>query len=265
MATSQDIAGYQKWQSSSTNPPWPVYTAGTGPAVIVMHELFGLTPDVLRFADRVRAANFTVYLPAFVGPTLADTTLRRTTAALRCCISREINLFAAGTSTVVTPLCALADAVANPYVGVIGMCMSGGFALAAARTPSVTAAVAAEPSLPAVTPFTKRCAAQIGLSPGDERAVRARIGAGDVELYVARFSGDRLSPAARLEAIASRLGPAGIHRDVIDSGPGTPFTFKAHSVLAMEPAKHTSPGPANDRLDDAACKVLAFVSSRLHT
>jgi dienelactone hydrolase len=263
MDIPNEVAGYRRWESSGIDLPWPVYAAGSGPPVVVMHELFGLTPEVLEFADRVRGAGFTVYLPVFAGPIPSDTGLRRKAAALRCCISREINLFATKTSAVVTPVRALANAVADPHVGVVGMCMSGGFAIAAATASSVRAAVAAEPSLPVVTPFTRGCATQFGLSPNDEHAVQVRVAADDVELYITRFSQDRMSPSARLDAINRRLGPTGIVSDVIASGPDTPFSAKAHSVLAIEPAMHATPGPAHDRLDQTASQVIAFLSSRL--
>ena len=44
-----------------------VYVAGTGPAVIVMHEMPGISPHVARFARWVRDAGFTVYMPSLFG------------------------------------------------------------------------------------------------------------------------------------------------------------------------------------------------------
>ena len=44
-----------------------VYRRGTGPAVIVIHEMPGLHPLVIRFADRVAAAGMTVFLPSLFG------------------------------------------------------------------------------------------------------------------------------------------------------------------------------------------------------
>ena len=42
-----------------------VYVAGTGPAVIVMTEMPGISPHVARFARWGRDAGFTVYMPSF--------------------------------------------------------------------------------------------------------------------------------------------------------------------------------------------------------
>ena len=45
----------------------PVYRRGKGPAVIIIHEIPGLHPLVVRFADRVVAAGMTVFLPSLFG------------------------------------------------------------------------------------------------------------------------------------------------------------------------------------------------------
>ena len=44
-----------------------VYVAGTGPAVIVMAEMPGISPHVARFSRWVRDAGFTVYMPSLFG------------------------------------------------------------------------------------------------------------------------------------------------------------------------------------------------------
>ena len=44
-----------------------VHVAGRGPAVIVMTEMPGISPQVARFARWVRDAGFTVYMPSLFG------------------------------------------------------------------------------------------------------------------------------------------------------------------------------------------------------
>ena len=44
-----------------------VHVAGSGPAVIVMAEMPGISPHVARFARWVRDAGFTVYMPSLFG------------------------------------------------------------------------------------------------------------------------------------------------------------------------------------------------------
>ena len=44
-----------------------VHVSGSGPAVIVMHEMPGISPQVARFARWVRDAGFTVFMPSLFG------------------------------------------------------------------------------------------------------------------------------------------------------------------------------------------------------
>jgi dienelactone hydrolase len=44
-----------------------VYRAGSGPAVIVIHEMPGLTPKVAEFGASVAGAGFTAVLPSLFG------------------------------------------------------------------------------------------------------------------------------------------------------------------------------------------------------
>ena len=44
-----------------------VHVAGTGPAVIVLAEMPGISPYVARFARWVRDAGLTVYMPSLFG------------------------------------------------------------------------------------------------------------------------------------------------------------------------------------------------------
>src|SRR6516164_8851663 len=89
----------------------PVLTAGTiGPAVIIIHEVYGFTPTLARFCRWVRDAGFRVYAPILFGRADASNPERiRARRILGLCVSREIYLFAAGkTSPVACWLKALA-------------------------------------------------------------------------------------------------------------------------------------------------------------
>lgn len=250
--------------------PWPVYRHGSGPPVVLMHELMGLTPEVIAFGRRVAAAHFSVYLPVLFGSIPATTGGQQKRALVQCCISRQINILVTGrTSRVVQPLRRLITDAAqigkSPGVGVIGMCMSGGFALALATSPEVLAAVSAQPSLPYASRLTPWCARDLGMSAGDVTDLRGRLGQGSVEIYLTRFNNDRTSPTRRQKALLARVGDQGITLDVLDSRPGNAdgFTTRAHSVLSVAPTQYPS-GAAHDRLDKAARDVLAFLDRRLN-
>ncbi|KAA1423897.1 dienelactone hydrolase [Mumia zhuanghuii] len=183
-----------------------VYVAGAGPAVIVMPEMPGISPDVLRFAAWVRDAGFTVYVPSLFGTDGAYPTVEDGAAVMkRACVSAEFRAFAGGgTSPVVTWLRALArlahDECGGPGVGAVGMCFTGNFALTMTLEPSVVAAVLSQPSLPLDDP------AALEMSTEDAEAVKARFASADLRALGLRFEGDRWCTGQRFAAYARLLG-----------------------------------------------------------
>jgi hypothetical protein len=131
-----DIADFSRRDITLLGRTKPVLLTGaTGPAVIVIHEVYGFTPTLARFCRWVRDAGFRVYAPILFGsPDAGNTekpTLRR---ILSLCVSREFTLLAANKSSPVTDwLRALArlahQECGGRGVGAIGMCPTGGFAL----------------------------------------------------------------------------------------------------------------------------------------
>jgi dienelactone hydrolase len=183
-----------------------VYTAGVGPAVVVMPEMPGISPDVARFARWVRDAGFTVYLPSLFGVDGAyPTTELGEPIMRRACVSKEFRAFAGGgTSPIVSRLRALArvahDECGGPGVGAVGMCFTGNFALTMMLEPAVIAAVVNQPSLPLDDP------AGLELSAEDGEAVRRRLDRDDLDVLAYRFDTDRWCTQARFAAYEALLG-----------------------------------------------------------
>lgn len=239
-----------------------VFRAGSGPAVVVIHEVPGLDPGVIGFGRRLIAARYTVHLPSLFGrPGEGVTTGAIVRSILRVCVSREFTILADRTCPIAGWLRALAAQAhadcGGPGVGAVGMCLTGGFALAMAVQPEVVAPVLSQPGLPA--PITARKRAALGLDPADLHAIEDRARRGLCILGL-RFSNDRGCPAERFETLRHRLGAAfeGIE---IDSSPGNPFGIptSAHAVLTVslvDQAGH----PTRAALD----RVLAFLDARLH-
>lgn len=179
----------------------------------------------------------------------------------RVCIAREFRILADRTSPVVTWLRALAARAhaecAGRGVGVVGMCFTGGFALATAVEPSVLAAVLSQPALPA--PVGERRRAALGLDAGDLARVKAQA-TGDLRVLGLRFTNDRGCPAARFGTLRRELGPAfeGIE---IDSSPGNPHGIpqRAHAVLTVDLTDE--PGHPTRQARD---RVVAFLDGRLY-
>ncbi len=240
---------------------YEVFRGGSGPAVLVLHEIPGLHPGVIDFARRLVDAGYTVYLPSLFGRPTAPATCRETVRSiLQVCVAREFSMLADRTSPVVGWLRALAASAhrecGGPGVGVVGMCFTGGFALATALEPSVVASVMSQPAMPA--PIGERGRAALGLDAEDLSTITARAN-DNLRVLGLRFTNDRGCPPERFETLRARLGTSfeGIE---IDSSPGNAAGIEpsAHSVLTVSLVDE--PGhPTRVALD----RVLSFLAERL--
>ncbi len=128
-----------------------VYFAGSGPAILIIQELPGIGQSTFDLAAPLIKQGYSVYLPHLLGPFGQITPVRN--MARLFCVRREINLFSKGKKSPITSwlraLCPEVEARAdNGRIGVIGMCMSGGFALLMMADDAVQGAVASQPALP---------------------------------------------------------------------------------------------------------------------
>lgn len=84
------LAAFDRYEATYDGVTHTVFRAGSGPAVIVMHEIPNLHPGVIAFAQRVVAAGFTVYMPSLFGePGATLTAATSARSMLRACISKE--------------------------------------------------------------------------------------------------------------------------------------------------------------------------------
>jgi dienelactone hydrolase len=254
------LARFTETQFTHDGVTKTVFRAGAGPGVVVIHELPGLTPEVATFAERVVDAGFMVAAPVLSGspgkPMSIPYVLQSTASV---CVSREFSTWATNrTSPIIDWLRALARELhamaGGPGVGAVGMCFSGGFALAMAVDDELRAPVCSQPSLP--FPLGKSRARDLGLSPGDLERVQARD---DLCLMALRFSEDMAVPDARWQRLHEVFGDRLLSVQ-IDNPPGNPHGIKkrAHSVLTadlVDEAGH----PTRDALD----RVLHFLRERL--
>jgi hypothetical protein len=200
------------------------YRRGSGPGVIVIHEIPGITPKVAAFGQEVVDAGFTVVMPSLFGVVDGESKTGWVTArALRqVCVSREFTKLRTGETTPVAGwLRSLArelhEELGGPGVGALGMCFTGGFALAMMVDDSVVAPVLCQPSTPfAVSPARSR---DVNLSPGDLDIVKGRCAAGQQVLGV-RFRSD---PAIgkRFETLTTELGDAFLRVELEGKGHST--------------------------------------------
>ena len=240
----------------------PVFCAGSGPAVIVIHEVPGITPPVAQFAQRVVDAGFSVRMPSLFGePGRPMSTGYVVKSISQACVAKEFVALALDrTSPAIGWLRALAAQAhtecGGPGVGAVGMCLTGGFALGMMIDDLMLAPVLSQPSLPfPVSPARRKA---VGISDADLIRVKERAAAGACLLGL-RFTQDPAVPAARFETLRRELGDAFIAVE-IDSSKGNAFDIprSAHSVLTEHFVDE--PGhPTREALD----QVMAFFQDRL--
>jgi dienelactone hydrolase len=230
------LSDFNREPFSAGGRTYDVLWQGEGPAVVVIAEIPGITPAVAGAARRFVSEGFSVALPHLFGDLGAEPSIRQMLkVAPRLCVAREFAAFSTGTTAPIADwLRALAryahDRCGGPGVGVVGMCFTGGFALALATDPAVLVPVMSQPSLPLGPRASAKAGA--GVSDTDLAAVRARTEYEGLCVLGLRFTTDPLVPPARFATLREALGDAFVAVE-IDSSPGNPHGFdkKSHSVL----------------------------------
>ena len=242
-----------------------VHVAGAGPAVIVMTEMPGISPEVARFARWVRDAGFTVYMPSLFGRDGAVPQAEEGAAVFRrVCVSAEFRAIATGAASPVAQwlrgLARLAHSeCGGPGVGAVGMCFTGNFALTMMLEPSMLAAVLCQPSLPLDDP------SGLDIAPEAMQAVRERLERDDLTVLAYRFAGDRVCRAERFAAYSAALGERFVARVLPDSAANpevAPFFARyvpfPHSVVTAHLIDQ-----AGQPTIAARDEILAFFARRL--
>src|SRR3954468_2831256 len=244
--TGGQIETWTRGSHSADGVTHPTYRKGSGPGVILVHELPGLTSEVLAFAEEVVAAGHTVVAPPLFGKVEGPATLGQVLRVLpKVCVSREFTTLALReTSSIAGWLRSLARELhaelGGPGVGALGMCFTGGFALAMMVDDAVAAPVVAQPSLPFA--IGKARGADLNLSPADLAKVKERAAAG-CQVLGLRYASD-LAVGTRFETLSHEIGDAFVRVE---------FPGRKHSTLTAH------------RQDEAVERVLAFFRQKLLT
>jgi dienelactone hydrolase len=239
-----DLGGFERGSFTHEDRTFEVLRTGSGPAVIVMTEMPGISPRVLEFAERVAEIGCTAVLPVLFGTPGRDpnpgahnplsTASYFVSSLVRGCVSREFTVWATGESSpVVIWLRALAAAeherCGGPGVGAIGMCFTGGFALAMATDRRILAPVLAQPSMP--IPVTLERKRTIDISADELAAVKHRCVHEDLKVVGLRFKSDRFVPAERFAFLKRQLGDAFVAVELEDEAADPTAAMAPHSPL----------------------------------
>lgn len=225
-----------------------VYSKGEGPIILIIQELPGIGLETLRLADKLTDAGFRVVIPHLFGP-LGKLSVAGNIARVFC-MRREFTLFSAKkTSPVVKWLGALCQDLKQQYnvdgIGVIGMCLTGNFAISLMANDAVLAAVSSQPSLPLLQ------SKALHMSARDVADVRTGLDEKGAMLAF-RFAGDKLCTAAKFDALDSAFNG---DRERIKL---THLEGNKHSVLTVHFIDKTG-----SPTDLALQEVLGYFADRL--
>jgi dienelactone hydrolase len=237
MADIDVLADYTRFDFPHGRWTRPVFRRGTGPAVIIIHEIPGLHPGVVQFADHVAAAGMTVFLPSLFGrpgkPASIPYALGEMVAGI--CIRREFHVWAGtGSSPIVDWLRGLArwahGECGGKGVGAVGMCFTGGFALAMMTEPAMVAPVLSQPSQPI---FGRGKAAALDASPAEIACAKQRFAQEDLSMIGLRFKGDSFVPEQRFETLKREFGDRFEAIELADEDALQGTGMQPHSVLTL--------------------------------
>ncbi|WP_298853367.1 dienelactone hydrolase family protein [uncultured Ruegeria sp.] len=198
-----------------------VYVGGGGHPILILQELPGIGPETLELAAKLNASGFRVYLPHLFG-TYGKTEMAKNMARLFC-VRREFIIFARGKQS---PIAGWMRALTREIkqrensagVGVIGMCLTGSFALTLMAEDAVLGGVASQPALPI---FGGR---HLHMSAQDVGAASAGMAAKGPGLAM-RYSEDKLAPKKLMQALEQAFG------DLLET---LEFPGKDHSLLTLD-------------------------------
>ncbi len=247
-----------------------VYAIGErgAPPVLVMHELPGLAEPAVRFARRLSAQGFHVYLPHLFGDLLKWDALGN---YRRLCVSKEFaNLQANVSAPITTWLRSLTRRMSDEHgsrrVGAIGMCLTGAFAIPLVLDPWVTAPVASQPAVPmswryAITGFGKGAwARELNVTDTELTQAARRLETERLTLLAFRFKTDRISVPEKIERLREACG------DRLESHtyatPWWRFVRPPHAVLTEEYDKASDASPDHPTRQ-ALARLVSFLQEHL--
>lgn len=195
------IQGFLEETFSADGRSLTLFSKGTGPAIILLHELPGLTSETVEFAEFIADGGFHVAMPLLFGKPLQHPLIGLLKSPVMC-VRREFNNLLAGRSSPITlslrALCRTLHAErGGAGVGAIGMCYTGGFIFAMMMEESLLAPVTAQPSLPLFQPEA--------LDVEPEKLMAASRREDSMSLLGLRFEDDARCPAARFESLQTIL------------------------------------------------------------
>ncbi len=237
------------------------------PPVLLLHELTGLTPGTLAYAEAL-SKDFTVYVPLLFGEKGKFSPTSGLWAywfrgAVDYFPGGEWGIPSHGSTPIVEWLRGVVQKVGERHqeqrLGVIGNCMTGPLPVALLDNPQVGAAVVAQPALPLSFWWSTDADKQsLGLSVDDlQGAQESRA-----KIYALRFETDCISDRAKLQTLRDQFGDRFLNGEIPANAyqvEGKPTN--AHSTLIGSWKSQDETGQSSR---DARTRVRSFLLTELH-
>ena len=214
-----DLPGFERFDFTAGGVSKPVYRAGTGPAVVLIHELPGMVPECVELGRKIAAEGYTVYMPLLFGEPMKNYGVK---PVLWACVWREFSVLSThGASPAADWLRALSRRAfaerGGKGVAAIGMCFTGRFALSLMMDKEMIAPVLCQPS-------SSYSDSAMGIPEAEwDNAVR-RSKDEDIPVLGLRFEGDSLCKSARFATLREGFGDR--FREIVVPG-------AKHSILTL--------------------------------
>jgi dienelactone hydrolase len=253
-------------QADITHSVLCLHDGTSKPPVLLLHELTGLSPGTLAYAEEL-SKDFTVYVPLLFG----EKNTRSLTVGLWAYWFRgtveffpggEWGVPSQGSAPIIDWLRGVVKRIAKTHsqqrIGIIGNCMTGPLPVALLDQPQVAAAVVAQPALPLrFWWYAESDKQSLGLSGDDlERARRSTA-----KIYGLRFETDCMSDPAKQQTLRHEFGERFINGEILVNTyhlDGKPI--KAHSTLI---GSWREQGEAGQPSRDARERVRSFFLQEL--
>lgn len=254
MSTITQIDAYQKEPFTSTlrngkTVTHNIYTQGNGSKVLILiQELPGIGQETLALSDRFVSEGYTVVLPHLFGKIGKTSVVLNTIKVF--CMRKQFRVFAKNESSpIVDFLSDLCTAMKTKHqvqgIAVIGMCLTGNFAISLMANDAVLAGFASQPSLP----FKKQ--QYIHMSPDEITAVKNKLDQIG-PMHCARIQGDKICAGERFDAYRKTFN-SDRERIILHELPG-----EGHSILTLDFVDEDR-HPTKEALND----VITYFDSQL--
>ena len=203
-----------------------IYTNGNGQKIVVIiQELPGIGPKTLELADRFVQQEYTVVLPHLFGPIGKKATARNSIQVL--CMQKEFKIFAKNESSpIVDFLSGLCSSLKTKHqvkgVAVIGMCLTGNFAISLMANEDVLAGFASQPSLPILSQKS------LHMSADDIDKIKQRLDKIG-PMHCGHFKKDKLCTRKKIDMIDKKFNTDNKQRIIFHKICG-----KGHAILTED-------------------------------